>query len=333
MLSNTHSNQPDCAGIAELFEELGRPEALTHNGVQYRCEKGRFILERCPTDYPAETFTVPDGVDEIGVYAFRDCSGLKLVIVPESVTEIAPYAFSGNVDMTIRIAGDAELSRWAFIEEDEPNVMCPYKEPDVRLVLRRGTKTHAWALIQGLEFSFDDGLQAEEKATSITQNGVTCTTYYGVGVVTGYNGPGGALRIPRVIDLDRWMDFIGDTTKHPLVDGKYYDPDKEYGQYIHYLDIDGVMHYCTPLLATEIADRAFTGCQTLTELQLPDSMECIGAEAFSGCTALKKAMIPVRVMQIGDNAFENCPNLVIYAPEGSYAAQFAIKNGIPFVPV
>ena len=44
-------------------------------------------------------------------------------------------------------------------------------------------------------------------------------------------------------------------------------------------------------------------------------------------------MIPVRVMQIGENAFENCPNLVIYAPEGSYAAQFAIKNGIPFVPV
>ena len=33
---------------------------------------------------------------------------------------------------------------------------------------------------------------------------------------------------------------------------------------------------------------------------------------------------------IWEDAFENCPNLVIKAPEGSYAIEFAKENGLKF---
>jgi hypothetical protein len=42
--------------------------------------------------------------------------------------------------------------------------------------------------------------------------------------------------------------------------------------------------------------------------------------------------VPARVEYIGDNAFANFGDMVIHAPAGSYAAQYAEENWLNWVP-
>ena len=50
-------------------------------------------LEKFPSKYEGETYTVPEGVKRIKRYAFANCK-IKKVILPESLEEIEDYAFS-----------------------------------------------------------------------------------------------------------------------------------------------------------------------------------------------------------------------------------------------
>ena len=43
---------------------------------------------------------IPDTVEEIGEYAFDDCSSLTSITIPPSVTEIGEYAFCGCSSLT-----------------------------------------------------------------------------------------------------------------------------------------------------------------------------------------------------------------------------------------
>ena len=59
----------------------------------------------------------------------------------------------------------------------------------------------------------------------------------------------------------------------------------------------------------EIADDAFSGCDEIEEIILPDSVEKIGKNAFKGCKNLKKIVLPGSIKKIGGNAFEDCDQL------------------------
>lgn len=53
----------------------------------------------------------------------------------------------------------------------------------------------------------------------------------------------------------------------------------------------------------------FEGCDQLTEIILPESLESIGADAFKECTALRGIYIPDSVIWIGSEAFAGCTAL------------------------
>ena len=67
---------------------------------------------------------------------------------------------------------------------------------------------------------------------------------------------------------------------------------------------------------TAIGDEAFKGCESLTSITIPESVESIGESAFEGCQSLTSIVIPESVKTVGDNAFRNCTNLaeVVYNP-------------------
>lgn len=66
---------------------------------------------------------------------------------------------------------------------------------------------------------------------------------------------------------------------------------------------------------SEIGDHAFSGCDELTDLSLPDGLLHIGNSAFSGCFSLNSIDIPSSVTYIGGNAFSTCLNLTtVYIP-------------------
>jgi len=51
------------------------------------------VLKKC-TDKRMTSVVIPDGVTEIGGYAFDKCESLSAVVIPSSVTEIGERAFA-----------------------------------------------------------------------------------------------------------------------------------------------------------------------------------------------------------------------------------------------
>ena len=66
------------------------------------------------------------------------------------------------------------------------------------------------------------------------------------------------------------------------------------------------------------------------DVTIPAGVTKIGECAFEDCTGLTSVTIPESVTEIGYNVFTNCRRLVIHAPAGSYAEQYAKKNSVKF---
>ena len=64
-----------------------------------------------------------------------------------------------------------------------------------------------------------------------------------------------------------------------------------------------------PNSVTSIHNRAFYGCNKLTEISIPNTVTKIWNNVFHGCTGLTGLTIPNSVTSIGNGAFENCSGL------------------------
>lgn len=76
---------------------------------------------------------------------------------------------------------------------------------------------------------------------------------------------------------------------------------------------------------TSIGEWAFSSCNNLTSICLPDSLTSIGGAAFSSCANLTSVTLPDSLTRIEGGAFHGCTNLQsVYLPDnltkiGSYA--------------
>ena len=59
-------------------------------GVEYS-DDGKTLI-KCPKEFVGE-YVIPEGVTEIGDYAFSGCQSLSEVVIPEGVTKIDEGAF------------------------------------------------------------------------------------------------------------------------------------------------------------------------------------------------------------------------------------------------
>ena len=65
-----------------------------------------------------------------------------------------------------------------------------------------------------------------------------------------------------------------------------------------------------PDSVTNIGDCALMGCKSLTNINIPNSVTNIGDSAFKGCWSLTSINIPNGVTNIGNGAFEYCWSLI-----------------------
>ena len=100
------------------------------NGVT---EIGEYAFSKCGN---LTTVTIPDGVTEIGAAAFIFCAGLLKIAIPDSVTTIGEWAFLGCLKlMTVNIPESVtEIGPCAFAG-------CPCGErPEIKRILELRTK-------------------------------------------------------------------------------------------------------------------------------------------------------------------------------------------------
>ncbi len=76
-----------------------------------------------------------------------------------------------------------------------------------------------------------------------------------------------------------------------------------------------------------IANGAFHNCDKLTEINIPNSVKCIGSFAFEGCEELLNIKFPEKVSCFGDRVFSGCPNLThIQIPGGVTDLNATLKD-------
>jgi hypothetical protein len=163
-------------------------------------------------------------------------------------------------------------------------------------------------------------------ATSV-QAQFTYTTDNGTITITGYNGPGGAVTIPNMIDDLPVTDIATNAFElSALASVTIPDSVTNIGDYAFYncLELTNVTfgdsvtsigawafsgtHYEPgPAMAIVIV----TGCP-LTSITIPNSVTSIGANAFYACWPLTNVTIGVGLATIGDNAFADCSSLTAF---------------------
>ena len=75
-----------------------------------------------------------------------------------------------------------------------------------------------------------------------------------------------------------------------------------------------------------IGERAFSNCDSLTSVEIPDSVTSIGNYAFRGCSSLTSVEIPDSVTSIGNSAFNNCRALTEINYNATECADLSSSN-------
>ena len=84
-----------------------------------------------------------------------------------------------------------------------------------------------------------------------------------------------------------------------------------------------------PNSVTEIGEFSFYRCIKLTDVTIPESVTRIGDLAFASCTSLPCIEIPNSVAEFGEDAFRGCDSLTLIVEKDSIAAQYAAENEYP----
>ena len=307
------------------------PSTVTYNGKQYTVTKiGTGAFRDC-TGLTA--VTLPNAMTSIGRNAFRDCTGLTTVTISNSVTSIGSYAFYGCTGLTEVTIPNAmtDIGGWAFTYCTglQTVIWNAHNVQDIPLS-KSGTPMPPFLYCKNLtDFVFGDEVEhipdylcynLTSLKNLVIGNSVTTIGSYAFSSCTGLKKVIWNARNANGFQYDTPFSDCENLTDFVFGDEVEHIPD-----YLCY-NLTSLKNLVIGNSVTTIRSHAFKGCTGLTEVTIPNAVTSIGSSAFSGCTGLTEVTIPNAVTSIGSRAFSGCtgltevtiPNAVTYIGERAF---------------
>ncbi len=272
-----------------------------------KCKDSNIII-------PSEYHGLP--VKSIKYDAFRGCSNLTSITIPNSVTSIGDSAFRSCSSLT--------------------SITIPF----VGSTLEGTSNTH-FGYIFGAATSSDNKKYVPDSLKEVI---ITSGTSIGD---SAFRSCSSLINVYYDGTIEDWCKIkFSYQDSNPMNPAEHFyikNTNNEYdevteiiisnvnisiGDYQFY-SFDNIINVEIPNSVTSIGDSAFESCSSLTSIIIPDSVTDIGGQAFYGCSSLATMMIPAYAIEylpkgnlqeviitsgtsIGDSAFESCSSLTIY---------------------
>lgn len=311
---NVHNNPfVGCTKLTEIVVSIDHPTLATIDGVLFYKPDKRLVTYPCA--FTAQTYTVPEGIRDIGGSAFcqsrltgvtlpstltavsdgafAQSAALESIVIPDSVGYVGGYTFRECAALrSVQLPANLEIIDHGVFENcvSLTGITIPDKVTDIR-----GYAFNGCTALAEIVVSIDHPALATIDGVLFRKSDKTLLYYPAALTAESYTIPTGIRR-------------IGDSAfcENPVLKEVIF-----------------------PDTVTEIGSSAFSGCAQLNNVVLPGSVTKVEHWAFFNCHTLTDITVPAGVTEIGDNAFISyyCP-MTIHTWRGTAAAQWAKDNGV-----
>lgn len=246
----------NCTGLLEVAFETGREKDLTI---------GEGAFKSCSA---LTSVTLPETTVSVGDSLFNSCSKLETVNLPASLKNIE-YGFNSS------------------IKKDIFNMFT-------------GSSTYVLKAVNVAEgnekYASKDGILYEKD-----KEGNLATLLYCPCAITG------SVTVPSSVTLIADMAFSYSKAEVVVFNEIDEDATLEFGERVFY--VSEIQRVELPKGLSEISDYMFWYCDTLVTVVIPNTVTRIGEYAFYLCTSLEELTIPNSVTSIAKRAFSSTRNL------------------------